>query len=190
VLVYGLIISPITQLPSQPSTGLILEGNSILYLLMKFLVKGELLPAPISYEGIAPALYWLRYLFTSSPLPWGGMDVTMDAVLFAGWAGLLVTAMNLIPAGQLDGGHSLYALIGEKAGRLRPLMIGVLVLLGFAWSGWWLWAGLVFFLGRTHLEPLDTITPLSQNRRWLAVLAVILFILVFIPVPLIEINGF
>ena len=190
VLVYGLLISPISQLPAEPNSGLILEGNSLLYLLMKFLVKGELLPAPASYGGVAPAIYWLRYLFTSSPLPWGGMDVTMDAVLFAGWAGLLVTAMNLIPAGQLDGGHSLYALFGDRASRVRPFIIGGLLLMGLAWSGWWLWAGLIFFLGRAHLEPLDTITPLSPSRRWLAVAAVVLFILVFIPVPLIEINGF
>jgi membrane-associated protease RseP (regulator of RpoE activity) len=186
VLIYGLLVSEITQLPSESAPGIMLEGNSILYLLMKYLVKGQLLPAPESYNGVQPILYWLGYLFTGLPLPRGGMDVTMDATLFAGWAGLLVTAMNLIPAGQLDGGHSLFALVGDKAARLRPFIIGGLALLGFAWSGWWLWAGLIFFLGNAHLEPLDLITPLSTSRRWLAVLAVILFILVFIPVPMVN----
>lgn len=189
VLIYGLMISPVHNLPAEASSGMILEGNNLLYLGLKLLVKGELLPAPASYEGVAPLIYWLKYVFTSAPLPWGGRDVSMDGVLFAGWAGLLVTAMNLIPAGQLDGGHSLFALVGERASRVRPLIVLILIALGFAWSGWWLWAGLIFFLGRAHLEPLDTITPLTPGRRWLAVIAVILFILVFIPVPLVEISG-
>jgi len=62
-------------------------------------------------------------------------------------------------------------------------MVG-LILLGLVWSGWWFWALLIFFLGRAHAEPLDQITPLDPKRQALAILGVIVFILVFMPVPL------
>jgi len=60
----------------------------------------------------------------------------------------------------------------------------VLIGLGFFWSGWWLWAGLVFFFGRNYAEPLDQITPLDTKRKALGVIALIIFIITFIPVPL------
>jgi len=60
-----------------------------------------------------------------------------------------------------------------------------LILLGFVWEGWWLWAGLLYLLGRTYAEPLDTITPLDKPRRALAILALVVFVLVFTPVPLV-----
>ena len=72
----------------------------------------------------------------------------MSSVAWAGWGGLLVTAMNLIPAGQLDGGHMLYVLFGRKrAQKTYPFVIGALVLLGAVWTGWWLWAALIFGAG-------------------------------------------
>ncbi len=187
VLLYGLSISKIGPLPTlvSPTTLVQLEGNSILYLLSKFIVFGKLLPAPSSYAGVSPWLYWLRFFFTAKPVPLGGIDVNISSVAWAGWAGLLVTALNLIPAGQLDGGHVFYVLFGRKtATRAFPFILGALVLLGLAWSGWWLWAALIFFLGRTYAEPLDQITPLDTTRKLLAVLALILFILTFSPVPL------
>jgi len=104
-------------------------------------------------------------------------------VAFAGWAGLLVTALNLIPAGTLDGGHVIYALFGEKASKAFPYILGLLVVLGIFWTGWWIWAVLLLWLGRVHAEPLDQITPLDTPRRMLAVLVIILFILTFSPVP-------
>jgi hypothetical protein len=67
---------------------------------------------------------------------------------------------------------------------LLPFILVGLVALGFVWSGWWLWAMLIFFLGRVHAEPLDQITPLDGRRRLLAVVALILFVLTFTPVPL------
>jgi membrane-associated protease RseP (regulator of RpoE activity) len=104
-------------------------------------------------------------------------------VAFAGWAGLLVTAMNLVPAGTLDGGHVVYALFGERARRAFPYLVGILLLLGIFWSGWWLWAALLFWLGRVNAETLDQITPLDPNRRIVAFCVIALFILVFTPVP-------
>ena len=146
---------------------------------------GQLLPAPADYHGLAPVMYWIRYFFTGSPLPIGGTDVMIDQVAWAGWAGLLVTSLNLIPAGQLDGGHLVYVLLGERARNLLPFVLGALLLLGVVWEGWWLWALLIFLLGRFHAEPLDQITPLDAKRKILAVLGLLLFIFVFTPVPLI-----
>jgi membrane-associated protease RseP (regulator of RpoE activity) len=128
-------------------------------------------------------------LFTGLPTPIGGQDVFLHPMAWAGWAGLLVTALNLIPAGQLDGGHVLYVLFGEKTQRVLPLILGGLLVLGFAWTGWWIWMFLIFFLGRHHAEPLDQITKLDARRKLLAAFTLILFVLIFIPVPLRVITG-
>jgi len=191
VLILGLSLSQVDRLPYiiPENQGLTLEGNSLLYLGLKYLVKGELLPSPPSYGGLPPLLYWAKYIVTGSPLPLGGKDVMMHPIAWAGWAGLLVTALNLIPAGQLDGGHILYVLLGNKARQIVPVIILGLVALGFFWSGWWIWALLIFFLGRVHMEPLDQITPLDSRRKILALFAVIIFVLVFIPVPLVQFTG-
>ncbi len=183
ILIYGLTLSIVK--PIVGGQGFILEGNSILYLAAKYLVFGKLLPIPLSYESLSPVIYWLRFFFTSQPLPVGALDVMIHPVAWAGWAGLMVTAFNLIPAGQLDGGHIVYVLLGQRARNLVPFILGGLVLLGFVWNGWWLLALLIFLLGRFHAEPLDQITPLNTPRKVLAVLGVIIFILIFIPVPLV-----
>jgi hypothetical protein len=79
----------------------------------------------------------------------------------------------------------MYVLLGKHTSRLLPFILVALVLLGFAWNGWWLWAAFIFFLGRSHAEPLDQITTLDPKRRALAVLGVSVFIFVFMPVPLV-----
>jgi membrane-associated protease RseP (regulator of RpoE activity) len=160
----------------------LLEGNSILYLGLKYLTHGELLPAPVQYD-LPPLLYWIRNIFTGSPIPVGGKDVMLHPVAWAGWAGILVTFLNLVPAGQLDGGHTLYALFGKRVNRVLPIILVALVALGIFWSGWWLWAAIIFFLGRAHAEPLDQITELDAPRKALAVLVLVIFILVLTPVP-------
>jgi hypothetical protein len=71
---------------------------------------------------------------------------------------------------------------------LLPFILVGLVMLGFFWSGWWLWALLIFLLGRMHAEPLDQITPLDPPRRLLAVLGLVIFVLVFTPVPLLAVG--
>jgi Zn-dependent protease len=184
LLLLGLYLSPVSKLPFELPPGQGFEGNSILYLAMKFLVKGELLPQPFSYLGTNPLIYWIKYYLTSTPLPSGGRDVILHPIAWAGWAGLLVTAINLIPAGQLDGGHVMYVLLGPKAGKLLPYIIGALLLLGFVWSGWWLWVILLLLLGRVYAEPLDQITTLDPRRRALAILGLVIFVFVFVPVPL------
>lgn len=157
VLIYGLSLSQVRPLPAgQLYTQ---EGNSLLYLAIKFIMFGRILPS-------------------------NGWDVSLHSVAFAGWAGLLVTALNLIPAGQLDGGHIVYALLGERARYVTGFVLVALVALGLVWSGWWLWAVLVAFFGQMRAAPLDAITGLDRPRQVLAVLVVILFILIFTPIPL------
>jgi membrane-associated protease RseP (regulator of RpoE activity) len=101
---------------------------------------------------------------------------------------LLVTALNLIPAGQLDGGHLIYVLLGKRANVLLPVILIVLVFLGFFWPGWWFWAFLILLLGRLHAEPLDQITVLDAPRQAVAILGIIIFLLVFTPVPLLMVG--
>jgi len=189
VLLIGLSLSRVEPINVLHGQGFMLEGNSIIYLMAKYMVFGRWLPEPVNFGGLSPMLYWLKYFFTGQPLPIGGLDVMIHPVAWAGWAGLLVTALNLIPAGQLDGGHVLYVLLGKRVQALLPFILAGLVALGFVWSGWWLWAALVFLLGRFHAEPLDQITTLDPVRRAIAWFGIVLFILVFIPVPLIQFMG-
>lgn len=185
VLIYGLSTSPLVRLPASAAQGpLGLEGNSLLYLFLKYVTHRQLLPAPASYGGMSPLNFWLSYFFTGRPLPWGAMAVQLNSVAWAGWVGLLVTTLNLIPAGQLDGGHVLYTLLGKKnAQRVYPFLVIALLGLSFFWPGWLLWAFIVLFLGRFYAEPLDQITPLNPARRNLARLALLILVLTFMPVP-------
>lgn len=191
ILLVGLSLSELGDIPSflRAGEGYSLEGNSILYLVAKYVVHGQWLPAPASFGGVEPIIYWVRYFFTGMPAPLGATDVLLHPIAWAGWAGLLVTAMNLIPAGQLDGGHILYALLGKNARFVLPFILLGIGLLGFFWSGWWLWVFLIFMMGGVHAQPLDQITKLDAPRIALAILGLIVFILVFIPIPLNVIQG-
>ncbi|HTS77970.1 MAG TPA: site-2 protease family protein [Bryobacteraceae bacterium] len=111
-------------------------------------------------------------------------DVYLHPVARAAWVGLLATALNLLPIGQLDGGHILYAFLGEWTRVLSRAFIGVLVVMGFffAWS-WFFWAGLLFFFGLRHPVIIDP-TPLSPKRRWLGLAALVILILSFTLTPI------
>jgi membrane-associated protease RseP (regulator of RpoE activity) len=183
VLIFGLSLSKLGTVLPDPNG--FIEGNSLLYLLSKYLVFGQLLPSPVALQGMPLFIHWLKYFFTGSPVPFGGMDVFIHPVAFAGWAGLLVTALNLIPVGTLDGGHITYALFGEKVRKAYPFILVILGVMGLVWTTWWFWAVLLFWLGRVHAEPLDQITELDPRRRALGWFAILLFILVFSPVPMV-----
>jgi membrane-associated protease RseP (regulator of RpoE activity) len=189
VIIIGLLRSHVGPITLPEGGGVMLEGNSVVYLLAKFIVFGKLLPAPVDYGTTGAVLYWLRYFFTSTPLPVGGTDVMLDQVAWAGWAGLLITGLNLIPAGQLDGGHAIAVLLGAKARRLVPFILVIMVGLGFFWNGWWLWAAIIYFLNNRTAELLDEITPLDPSRKLIAIGMLVLFVLVFTPVPLAVIGG-
>jgi hypothetical protein len=191
LLLIGLALSNVEALPVElgPCEGFSMEGNSLLYLLAKLAVFGRLLPSP-AQPGSLPLLFHLRSFFSGYPFPAAGTDVMIHPIAYGAWAGLMITGLNLIPIGQLDGGHLFYVLLGERAARLRPYILAGLVVLGLvSWLGWLLPAVLLFFLGRTHAEPLDTVTPLSKRHRALAVLGLVLFVLLFTPVPLQVFGG-
>jgi membrane-associated protease RseP (regulator of RpoE activity) len=121
----------------------------------------------------------------------GGSVLVLHPVGFAGWVGLLVTALNLVPLGQLDGGHVAYALLGRKARYLSFIMIGVLAVLGvFFHVTWLLIAGLLLYfefrskLRLYHPPVVDEGAPLGWKRRVLSVVIVVIFILSFIPDPI------
>lgn len=160
ILFIGLSTSPVRPLPPQST----LEGDSIFYAFSKLLVFGEYLPN-------------------------GRVDVYLNQLAMAGWAGLLVTALNLIPVGQLDGGHILFSLAGRKARMLYYPMVIASVLLAIQSQAWILWVLLLLLFGRTYAAPLDMITPMDNRRRALAIFSLVLFVLLFVPVPIREVNN-
>lgn len=112
-----------------------------------------------------------------------GMDIFLHPVAFAGWIGFLVTSMNLIPIGQLDGGHIAYSLLLKNQKKLYLPIIILLIGFGILWQGWIIWGLLAFILARR--EPLiqDSLTPLSKRERLYALIALVVLILSFIPQP-------
>jgi membrane-associated protease RseP (regulator of RpoE activity) len=116
--------------------------------------------------------------------PPDGFDVVLHPIAFAGWIGLLVTFLNLIPIGQLDGGHVGYAILGERQRYISMAMVGILVIMGFlAWPGWFLWAFLTTVLGTRHPPVIDGDSPLDTKSRLIGVTTLVIFILCFVPVP-------
>jgi membrane-associated protease RseP (regulator of RpoE activity) len=120
------------------------------------------------------------------------VSINLHPIALAGWLGLFVTALNLLPVGQLDGGHVIYALFGGRLHRVisRVFVIGgaLIVLASIAmrlsfWGGWLLWAVLLLLLGLGHPSTTDAITPLSPRRRIAAWLTISLFVVTFSPVP-------
>ncbi len=123
--------------------------------------------------------------------------VLLDPIAFAGWVGLFITAFNLFPIGQLDGGHITYALFARWHRRIARVSFVALTAMGLyglasliwfpAWpSGWPGWLALAFFLtlfGKDHPAPYDSWTELDRSRRWIGYLCLIVFALCFSPVP-------
>lgn len=114
-----------------------------------------------------------------------GQTLWASPMFMAGWAGFLVTMLNLIPMGQLDGGHISYAVFGKIINRLWWVIVAVLGFLAvFKFVGYGLWAVLGVFLGRWHFPVPDEQSPLDGVSRWMAVACLILFVLTFIPAPI------
>jgi len=186
LLVVGLYLSP---LASAPKPGTYFEGNSLLYLALKYMVFGRYLPGS------------------------DGTDVALHPMAFAAWVGLLITMINLIPIGQLDGGHVARAYLGNRHERFSRVLHWVLLAIGLAvasvlgiaaWRGgfgtetiatqalaggmsWCVWAGMLAGLrwtsGGEYHPPVGDGT-LSPGRRRLVVFSAIIFLLIFTPVPL------
>jgi membrane-associated protease RseP (regulator of RpoE activity) len=154
-VVIGLSMSKIVPV-SQAEGGLNL-GDSILFSLLSNIVL-----------GIVPDNH----------------NILLNPVAFAGWIGLFVTSLNLIPVGQLDGGHIAFALLGKKHIFLSNLLIVIMIPLGFLlWEGWIIWAVLLLILGLRHPPIVYWEVPLDNKRRFVGWLSLMIFILTFIPVP-------
>lgn len=162
---------------------------------------GFLLSVPALYIGLLhsrmiPALPRESSIFFGEPLllkvfVWGifgntaqNQDLILHPLAVAGWVGLLVTSFNLIPVGQLDGGHILYALFGEKTRKLAVGIVIILVILGiFYWAGWLIWALLIGLIGLKHPAILDEGQQFSRKRKVLSLAVALIFIFSFIPAP-------
>lgn len=128
--------------------------------------------------------FFVYVIFGSIP---DGMDVLIHPVGLAGWVGLFVTALNLFPVGQLDGGRIAYALFGAHHRKVSIATFVALILLGLATGAmnWIFWAALLFFLiGFHHSPPLNDLSPLSPGRRVLGAFCLILLVLLIPPVPI------
>ena len=112
------------------------------------------------------------------------VTISLHPLAYAGWLGMFFTALNLLPLGQLDGGHVVYSLFTRKhALVVARLFFIVLIILGFHWAGWWVWAGLVFILGLRHPPVLDEFIPLEPKHRAIGYASLLILILTFVPVP-------
>ncbi len=134
---------------------------------------------PLLYQGVAWAIWGTQP---------AGYTVNMHPMAFAAWFGLLATALNLFPIGQLDGGHISYAVLGRRSSIVTLAMILVAVVLTYFSSSWIVWTGLMvvmlFAFGWHHPRTYDEHEPLDGTRTALAVFALIMFILCFTPAPI------
>ena len=111
-------------------------------------------------------------------------DVLLHPIAFAAWFGLFVTSLNLIPIGQLDGGHVAYALWGNRQRTMAFAVIPMLILLGFVgWPGWFIWAFMAGVWGLAHPPVVDPHVPLGRGRILVGWIAFAVFVLTFAPVP-------
>ena len=164
LLIIGLSMSPVEFVGRAIPGGQ--EGNSILYLLLKLITKGQVLPS-------------------------GGYDVMLNAIAFPAWFGLVVTMINLLPIGQLDGGHVIYSMFGRKQWQIAVVAEVVLLILGIYLAFttgqflnvWLLWAILVQIFGLRHPPPLDDLTPLDPKRQLVGWFTILIFFLIFTPLP-------
>jgi membrane-associated protease RseP (regulator of RpoE activity) len=162
VYVLGLKLSSVVRIPrgAAEGSGYVQFGDAVLPKLLERLTLGALPP---------------------------DFDILLHPVGVAAWFGFLVTALNLIPAGQLDGGHIVYALFGRRHALISKLAVAGLVLIGllFGSVNWLVWAALIVgLMGFRHNPTMDDITPLDGRRRALGVFALILLVLLLPPVPL------
>ncbi len=127
---------------------------------------------PLLYKLIV----FLRYGTTK-------IDLILHPMGFAGWIGLLITALNLLPVSQLDGGHISYAVFGRKSFYIAYGLGFILLILSMFYSGWIVWLILLIILGLKHPRFFFEREPLDRKRKILALVALIIFILSFIPIP-------
>jgi len=160
-LFIGMAMSTVVRLPDPLPPGTVMFGEPLIY-------------------KIASRLLW-------GAVP-AGHDLNLHPIAFGAWFGLLATALNLFPVSQLDGGHISYSVLGRKSSYVTLATIGVGIALGFLALTWIVWSVLMILMlaiiGRHHPPVFDEDTPLDRPRMWLALFALVMFILCFMPVPL------
>lgn len=112
-----------------------------------------------------------------------GRYAELSPLAMAGWVGCFVTSMNLLPIGQLDGGHIFNALWPHRARLVSRVGIGLVVAGGVFFLGWAVWGLLLLWMGAWRGLPVSTMPPLSRRARWVAALGAAAFIVSFMPVP-------
>jgi len=118
-------------------------------------------------------------------------DVVLHPFGYAGWVGLFVTALNLLPVGQLDGGHVVYAVFGPKSRIVYVATTLFMILLSLFYNpGWFALVILLLIFGMRHPEPYDMETEIDIKRKFLAIIILLIFLLSFTPSPFPEINVF
>lgn len=148
---------------------------SVAIKLPRHLAPGDILGAPL--------LLQLAQWLIVGDLP-TGYSIDLHPICYAGWVGLFVTSLNLLPIGQLDGGHIVYSVFGSKSSLVSRVLIPVLAVLAIFYNiGWLVLVGLLLFFGVSHPAPLDAHTPLDPKRKALAFFMLLVFIFSFVPAP-------
>jgi membrane-associated protease RseP (regulator of RpoE activity) len=137
--------------------------------------------------GVPLLMRWLLALLRPGV---AAENLLLNPVGRAAWVGLFVTSLNLLPGGQLDGGHILYSLASSAHRRVTMIVAIALVPLAYFWPGWALWAILILAIGFRHPPLMDRREPLDARRRVWAVAGLAIFILSFMPVPFISPENF
>jgi membrane-associated protease RseP (regulator of RpoE activity) len=162
-----------------------------------FLVCIPVLWLGIQTSHVAPLLPQKDALFFGEPLAFqwianhvhgrvpDGYDLNISWLGIAGWFGLFVTALNLMPIGQLDGGHVTYALLREKSRLISRIGSWACVALVILSPSWILWAILVRILGRRHPPTLDDEAPVGRGRVVVGIVALLVFVVCFVPNPVV-----
>ena len=127
-------------------------------------------------------LFTLLERLVLGPLPQNA-SLVLHPVAFAAWIGLFVTAINLLPVGQLDGGHVLYALAGKRQEGISRVVVLALAPLGFLWWGWFLWGGVLLLIGLRHPPVLAEGSRVGMREHVLGAIAAALLLLTLAPVP-------
>ncbi|UCG29919.1 MAG: site-2 protease family protein [candidate division WOR-3 bacterium] len=188
---FGAIIRMKSIVPSR---------RSLLRVGMAGPIAGFLVALPISILGIylseiriAPdaegilrlgdsLLFWIFAKLIHTNIP-QGHDLFLHPVAFAGWLGLFVTSMNLIPIGQLDGGHVTFSLFLKKRRYLYIPIFAAIIGLGLLWLGWFIWALVASFIARRDPVIQDTLTPLTTRQKIYALIPFVILVLTFVPQP-------
>lgn len=159
--------------------------------MLPFLVAGIALSGTQPLDPDAASVYFgepllfrllARNVFFPDLAP--GQDIMLHPTAWAAWFGLFVTALNMLPFFQLDGGHVCYALFGRHHRMAAWPLLGVLLALGLLWPGWWLWAVILAVLGPRHPPVMDEDRPLDRRRLLLGWAALVIFVLSFSPRPI------